>query len=93
MSKGSSPRPFDINKFNDNFDKIFGRVDGGRKMVYRDKAFCSESFRCGTTTCQWWVDFEVDTDGDALSLAKHKRDDCGWSPVGQVQLGMEGEDE
>jgi len=48
-------------------------------MVYRDKTFCSESFRCGTKDCQWWVDFEVDTEGEALSLAKHRKPDCGWT--------------
>ena len=55
-------------------------------MVYRDKTFCSESFRCGTETCQWWIDYEVDTKGEALSLAKHKREGCGWSPVGQIDM-------
>ena len=55
-------------------------------MVYRDKTFCSESFRCGTETCQWWIDYEVDTEGEALSLAKHKREGCGWSPVGQIAI-------
>ena len=48
-------------------------------MLYRDKTFCSESFRCGSTDCQWWVDFEVDTEGEALSLAKHRKEGCGWT--------------
>ena len=48
-------------------------------MVYMDKQFCSESFRCGTTTCQHWIDFEVDTKGESLSLAKHRKPDCGWT--------------
>jgi hypothetical protein len=54
-------------------------------MVYRDKTFCSESFRCGSTDCQWWVDFEVDTDGEALSLSKHRKPDCGWTEVEDEQ--------
>ena len=62
-------------------------------MVYRDKQFCSESFRCGSKDCQWWVDFEVDTEGEALSLAKRRKDGCGWSPVGKLQLQVEDGDD
>ena len=56
-------------------------ITGGRvgKMVYRDKTFCSESFRCGSKDCQWLIDFEVDTEGEALSLAKHRKEGCGWT--------------
>jgi hypothetical protein len=60
-------------------------------MVYRDKTFCSESYECGTKTCQHWVDFDVDTD-EAISLARFKADNCGWSPVNQIDFLEVGND-
>lgn len=59
--------------------------EGEPVMVYMDKTFCSESFRCGSKDCQWWVDFEVETDGEALSLAKHRREGCGWTKPEEQQ--------
>lgn len=37
MSKGSKPRPFDVKKFNDNFDRIFGEKDAIQKNTERPK--------------------------------------------------------
>lgn len=47
-------------------------------MVYRDRTFCSQSYECGSKGCQYWVDFDVDTD-EAISLANYMHDDCGFT--------------
>jgi len=48
MSKGSKPRPFDMDKFNDNFDRVFGngRAGSGKGT---DKQSGQDSKRPGRT--------------------------------------------
>lgn len=46
-------------------------------MTYRDRTFCSQSYECGSKDCQYWVDFDVDTD-EAISLANFRKDGCGF---------------
>jgi hypothetical protein len=49
-------------------------------MTYRDRTFCSQSDECASEDCQYWVDFDVETD-EAISLANFKKEGCGFIEV------------
>jgi hypothetical protein len=49
-------------------------------MVYKNRTFCSQSYECDNKDCQYWVDFDVDTD-EAISLANFKEPECGFIEV------------
>ena len=52
----------------------------GIPMVYKNRTFCSQSYECDNKDCQYWVDFDVDTD-EAISLANFKEPECGFIEV------------
>jgi hypothetical protein len=55
-------------------------IGNATDMTYKDRTFCSQSYECSNEECQYWVDFEVDTD-EAISLANYKNELCGYIEV------------
>jgi len=49
-------------------------------MVYKNKSFCSNSDQCAVRWCEYWIDFDHDTN-EAIILLNYKTDQCGFQPI------------